>query len=346
MYYYEIRQTIRVDKLDDGRYSKRVRETKLKSLPENLIHAIPTEQYKPFLDIILDRPNETLPAVRTKAELPIEVGKDYYLGTKETIYRLEKTIDTEDMSLLIVSVQGGERDPGKVALTEEDCAFLGLEYKENLYPINPSQKLNPYDPDEKEYEENDLSTYPCSIIKEYKNSVRYLILRLGGFKRTSDPSIILTPSGAVLDIELFTISLKVSVKRDISPMAGLAGWMQGEEVSWSPIIEDFKGSEKVREKDLCDINGNIHILVRLIKGDKGISPYSMQGLKPGDVFKVTWDSSFAVSDVQKVEEKISVLSDSPKIDKNIFIQDRADVYWRAVMFDNSGNQKYIPLKER
>ena len=346
MYYYEARRTIRVDKLEDGRYNKRIRETRLKSLPEKFIHAIPTEQYKPFLDMILDKPGETLPAVvGTKADVPVEVGKDYYLGTKETIYRLEKMIETEDTSLLIVSVQGGKEDPGKVALSEEDCAFLGLEYKEFLYPINPSQKLNPYDPDEREYEESDLSTYPCSTLKEYKNSVRYLILRLGGFKRTSDPNIIQTPSGAILDIELFAVSLKVSVKRNISPVAGLSGWMRGEELSWSPIVEDFKGSERASKKDPCDINGNIHILIKLVKGNRGTSPYSMQGLGPGDIFEVTWDSAFATTTDQG-GERVEVLKDPPKIDMNVFVQDKADIYWRATTFDDSGNQKYIPLRER
>lgn len=344
MYYISGSTTVKVDRVGDT-YVRRKRPTKIKSLkPERLSVIIP-DSYTLHLDQKIERPEQSLPAVVKKEDLPLELGKLYRL-TESRVYRLEKIINTEEgVSSNIVSVYQGEEDGGKYALSESDCEFLGIEYKEGLFPLNVGLKLKPYDPNEKEFLEDDLSTYPTSSLKEHSKTIRYMVLCLEGFTRTTDSEIIQTPGGDIIDIELFIATFKVTLKNDIPPISGYSGWSKGEELSWSFISNNFKGSERANQGELCDISGKIYLILKLVKNDNGISPYSLKGKKPGDLFKVSWNSSFAITNEQE-EEKTEKSSLPPKFDRNIFVKDKkAGMYWRAVDLVD-GRQVEVPLVTR
>ena len=348
MYYISGDSTIKVDRTSETTFCRRSRKTITKSLKPERISAIPTENYKSYLDQRIEQPTVNLPAVVKKEDLPLEPGKLYQLMTSR-VYKLEKIVNTEDgINANIVSVYNGKLDKGKKALSEEECERLGIEFKEGLYPLNPGMKLMPFDPNEKEYIPDDLSTYPTSLMEGSKNSIRHMILCLSGFSRTTDSEIIQTPGGAIIDVELFIATFKVSMRDTIPPLSGYTGWLEDEELSWSFISDNFKGSERVTQGELCDTNGKIYLIVKLTKNGIGISPYSLKNKTAGDIFKVTWDSSFAVEEGQDTtQEKVENSSIAPRFDRNIFIKDKGNMYWRAIEPSlKNGLQKCVPLVMR
>lgn len=336
MYYFKNGYTVKIDNTQGDEYCYNKRKTEISSLPTRLINVIPTEQYKTFLDIRLEKPEENINAL-SKETIELEIGKLYQISPNR-VYKLEKIVSLNGLDLNIVSVYSGEKDTKKT-LTQEECKRLGIEPKENLIPLPQVLSLHPYDPNKKEFVSFDLSTYPTSMIVGYENSIRYMILQLQGFKRTTDEDIIETPEGTFLDQELFLVSLKVSVKINIPSMGNTSSWAEGDEISWSMITENFKGSNRVDDSEICDTNDNIYVIIKTVKNGKGISPFSLKNKKAGDIFEISWDSSFSVGPGIERKDLIEFRNEAPAFKDNIFYKEN-NVYWRSMLLTK---QKYVPL---
>lgn len=337
MYYFKDGYTVKIDNTQEDEYCYSRRKTEISSLPTNLISVIPTEQYKTFLDVRLEKSEEDVNTL-SKSVIELEVGKLYQISPSR-VYKLEGIVSLNGLDLNIVSVYLGEKDTKK-SLTQEECNRLGIKHKENLIPLPQVLSLHPYDPNKKEFVSFDLSTYPTSMIVGYENSIRYMILQLHGFKRTSDENIIETPEGTFLDQELFLVSLKISIKTSIPSMGNTSSWAEGDEISWSMITENFKGSNRVDDSEICDTDNNIYVILKTVKSGKGISPFSLKNKKAGDIFEISWDSSFSVGPgISHEDMPIEIRNEAPAFKDNIFYKEN-NVYWRSMLLTK---QKYVPL---
>lgn len=350
MYYYTGSKTVRIDReateKSPGKfvYKYRERDTLYKRLKSERVDVIPTENYVQFLDQRLEKPNLPVPTFNDRSAELIP-GKLYVNGL-DTVYKLEKIIHNDNFHTVVMShIQG---DLGhKRMMGKDQCDMFGIEYKKGLM-VFPATGIawRQYDPDYKEFDNKDLSTYPTSLMEGAKDTIRYMILKLSGFKRLSDESIIQTPGGDYLDLELFVVSLRVSIKEKISGIGIYPGFEKGEDIPWSIITDDFRGSEKIDKDDVIDTDGNIYLIIRVAKEESGISPLSLAGKRAGDVFEVSWDASFGIRrDGQEVAEVSGESPNVPRYDADLF-SIKNEMIWRALDPSSSGFQKYSQLIQR
>ncbi len=350
MYCYSNTDTIRVTEGKDEKgypiFHYKSRATHYVRLKEEKIDVIPTDKYLPFLDQRLEKPKLPLPAVEDSSGELIP-GKLYDNGL-DTVYKLEKVVQTEKFNSVIMSYQAGEIGHKKF-LSEKMCEYFGIEYKPKLI-IFPADIIawRQFDPDRKVFNSLDLSTYPTSALEESRGSIRYMVLKLSGFRNTSDKNIIQTPGGDFLDAELFLVSLRISIKSDIPGIGSYQSYQKGEDVPWTMITGDFKGSEKIKESDFIDIEGNMYIIIRLVKNGGGISPLSLTGRKAGDVFEVSWDNSFGIKRSGSSFQEVSREDKRPpEYEDNIF-ENRNNRYWRLIdpKSLSKGKQCYTKLRQK
>lgn len=350
MYYYDSHKTIRVEREAIERspgqfvYKYRERETVYRKLKPERVDVIPTDDFTAFLDQIIEKPGTPLPAIKNRSAELIP-GKLYVNGL-DTVYKLEKIIRNDTYNTLVMSYISGELGHKRL-MRKDQCEMFGLEYKKNMM-LFPASGIawQQYDPDYKEFDSKDLSTYPTSTLEDSKDTIRYMILKLGGFKRLSDDSIIQTPSGDYLDLELFIVSLRVSIKEKISGIGIYPGFEKGEDIPWSIITDDFKGSEKVGDDDIIDTDGNIYLIIKTVKGTSGISPLSLAGKRAGDIFEVSWDSSFGIrKDGSEVKEISRESPEVPRYDADLF-RSEGQIVWRVLDSKSKDFQRYSQLIQR
>ena len=340
MYYFDTLQTIRVDQKDD-KFEYKTRKTLTTHLDPEYIDTIPTEKYKASLDAVLEsKPGSII----TAEEKSLEVGDLCKVGS--SVFKIRSIINNENLSINVLSKYGrGKRSDSKKDLSEDDCEVLGLEYEPGLYPFSKMIKLSPYDPNRVDYVDGDLGTYTLSCT--HKNTIRYMILCINGFSRTADERIIECPGGELIDIELFIVSLRIRFKKDIPSISNYTGWKSGEDLSWRIIYDKFPGSERATDYEICDVNGRIFIIIKLVKNEVGISPLSVKGLSASDIFDISWDSSFSLGNKGSGNtERVELRSIPPIYDKNIFEEDMNNSFWRSVYIDSTGEQKLVPLIRR
>lgn len=305
-----------------------------------LIEAIPTENYAWALDLRIERPGTRLPEREREKKTEFIPGKLYQLeelGSLDRVFRLEKKVG--DSSVIMSLVKAGARPNTFGVLADWECERLGLEPRPGMIIFPVGLPWREYDPERVEYDPSDLSTYGPSMIEGEGDTIRYMLLKVGGFKRTPDPKILEMPNGSLIDTELAYLSLGVRTREDIHGISSYPGFDKGEDVKYAYITNSFRGSEKVNEDDICDALGNIWLLLDLRKGGKGISPISLKGKQACDLFEIYWNDCFSMGVTS--EEKKTVKEISPKYDRNVFERFTADqisIYWRKL---EDGTQKYV-----
>lgn len=298
----------------------------------NKISAVLPKLYKRNLDTFLENRKNW----RNVSEVPdILPGKLCKL-TGSNVYRLVKKINNENFDICLIKAEELNEPDEFLDLSESECEKIGVKYRKGLIALKGWTVLKPYDPIVENYDPDNLETYETSSLTDHRNTIRHMILRLSGFKRTDDPGIIKTPGGRYIDVELFLISLKVSYKRNIPGFSGMGSRSIGDDISWCVIYESFSESSKAIEGDICDTSGCIYLILDLTREDKGLKPPSFEGLKASDVFEVTWDVSFS----NKSDEKAVITKSKQSVlfEDNIFVE-KKNIYWRAI----NENNKYVPL---
>ena len=306
------------------------------SLDSNLISVIEPERYNYWIDRFLE--GIPYPNVNNSKTLLIpEVGKNYIIG--EQVMTLEEIVPNR---ALIFSILKGTID-GFQEITEDEANILGITYKEGLISISPDLKLREYNPEEVEFNSEDLGTYPRSTIEGCKTEIHHLILSLGGFKKTEDERIIETPHGDLIDLEYFLVTLGIRLNHSIPSVGKTAGYEIGDSLEFSYITDSFKGSKKLCEEDIIDTNGKINLIVRFKnKKGHGISALSVRNLSPKELFKVSWDVAFSLKRerlIKSVNERMMVC---PNHHYQIFRKEKSGMLFR--MTNDYG--KYIKLIEK
>jgi hypothetical protein len=311
---------------NNGEWYQDTIKTEIEHIQDSLVSVISPDTYKNNLDTFLETPEKW----SSRKETVLEPGKLYRLFDKN-VYRLEKIISNENVNINILSIAIKDEDSDKKSLTEAECEQFGITYKDDLVPISYSTKLYPYSPIEEQYDENNLLTYPGNN----DGIINYMILKLGGFSRTNQTNIIRTPEGKFIDIELFLISLGISYKINIKGVHNTEGRKKDEDVEFQVISKSFKGSERINEGEICDVEGNIYVILNLKKDGVGISPYALDGLTPGKLFDISWDTSFS----NKSKEPSTKNCTGPfEYVFNIFNRTGNNSYWRTIK-----NGLYVPL---
>lgn len=335
MYVFEDGNTLRYQESPKAKNSWTVesRKTLMESAGNNISAVLPS-QYKNQLDTFIESRNKWRDKKKSQEVVPGNLCKIF----GRNIYKLEKVIDDENLSVNILSVAVKNEPIDIKLLTEEECEKFGILFKEGLFPINLWTNLQIYDPIIEEYDPLDMSTYETSSIKEHKTTIRYILLCLSGFKRTDDPDIIRTPEGRYIEVELFLISLRVSYKINIPGFSDMSGRGKGDDVSWSIVYDSFPGSEKVGDGDICDSSGCIYLILDITKDNKGLKPQSLEGLKPSDIFEVSWDVSFSnrmdATSIVTFKQGMGIL-----FEDNIFVS-KYNIFWRAI---KENTNRYVPL---
>lgn len=311
------------------------RRSKLSVMPGELIRTVEPRTYNYWIDRIL----EGLPvpeSVPGKGLQKPEVGKKYILGDK--VMKLEYMVPGRLILLSCLTEDQGDY----VGINESEAEDLGIEYQEGLIPLHPSMGLREYDPSRVQWDPEDLETYPRTTLEGMPPEIHYIILSLGGFKRTENKEIIETPRGDLISVECFLVTLKITLSLNIVSLGGSSlGYREGDNLEFSYITEEFLNSKKLEEGDFVDANGKIHLVVKVSKGGKGVDPLSLRGLSARDLFKITWDSAFSLTE-RGGDLDNKIISEVPSYNYQIFRKEKSGFLFRRI----GEEQKYISLVEK
>ena len=276
------RDNNRTIKLSDVR-SPISKPTKIISLTN--IESVPISDINSRLEYELDERNKL-------DKVEFIVGKLYKIRGFDLIFKLTAICTNRDS--VIVSIVGSH-SPDFVELSPDDCKTLGIRYLGHGHIILPDNlKWDYYKTDEiDEFNSNDLSTYPGSIIPMYQETIRYMILKIGGIKsKGSSLSILNGKDKYNIEPELLISSLTVRLKKNIS-----GGWYCGDEISWSRIVSEKRGFDMV-----SDSEGNLFIILNLIgdfSNEFGITKEALKNRRVSDIFDVSINVSITIDDLYK-----------------------------------------------
>lgn len=257
--------------------------TKIISLTN--VESVPISDINPKLEYELDERN-----ILEKVEFI--VGKLYKIRGFDFIFKL--TAICADRNSVIVSIVNSHSSDF-VELSPDDCKTLGIQYLGHGHIILPDNlRWDYYKTDEiEEFSSNDLSTYPGSIFPMYQETIRYMILKIGGIKSNgSTLSISNGEDNYNIEPELLISSLTVRLKKNLS-----GGWYCGDEISWSRIVSEKRGFDMI-----SDSEGNLFIILNLI-GDYskgfGIAKEELRNRRACDIFDVSINVSITIDDIYK-----------------------------------------------
>ena len=175
------------------------------------------------------------------------------------------------------------------SFSKNDCALLGIEYQEGLQPFPrnmPWKRVK----EKIEFNKDDLSTTPRS---EVDNTVRWILLKLNGFKDYSD-GYVLSPSGKLIKEELFEKSLRII---NNEPIVYGNGYTIKDKTRLNAKLVFPKGMI-FNHGNFISQNDEVYVLIKLkVKGDTknsidygfGIEPKYLENIKPQDLFTIEWN---------------------------------------------------------
>jgi hypothetical protein len=300
MYYYiylsDKKRFVRVIKRTDKGcvYEMPVREDKFQSF-------IPEIENVQKMDVVLPRSSKKKEDIRGD----LKIGKIYTIQNTNYLFRVVKIIeytDRDGSTAILQLINPEETKNSQMSfsyLGETDCERFEIDYQK-YYLLLPDNLLQWEDVEnvKNKYDGSDLSTYPV----EGDNGVRYLTIKLGGFDNIDNKnySVILTPTGSVIDLELFILSLEIELKMPIKKIDGFGSINKGKHLVFSILTGGGDGSIRLSENHIVDYSGSITILVDL---GIHISNNSLKDLSIADLLRVTWDDSFSVKKDSKYDIK-------------------------------------------
>ena len=233
------------------------------------------------------------------------VGEKYALkGTScegfdmpEKVYELVAVHDKYDginINSLIVKQVSGDQD--KIfTLSKNDCEHIGIEYENGLQLFPKHLKWRrvkdtvPFDP-------KNLGTTPRSDID---NTIRYILLKLNGFKDYSDGYIV-TPSGKLIKENQFEKTLRITSNEPIvyeQPTASTNGILFEENKPFNIEIV-YPTSLNYRHGNFISSEDAVYVLIKLVQplndptlidGNGGVERVNLEGFNPNDHFTISWD---------------------------------------------------------
>lgn len=233
---------------------------------------------------------------------------------KEKIYQLISVVDdykgTELNSLVVKQVAG---EQGKIfTLSKNDCVCLNIEYEPGLqlFPKTLPWQLVKEDI---QFTPSNLGTTPLSDID---NTIRYILLRLDGFKDYSD-GYILTPNGKLIKESQFENTLKISTRE---PIVYGNGFIKKDGAKLNHLIAYPKGL-LYNHGNFISSDDTIYVLIVLkenelqllsmpniedkctVDGYFGVERQYLDGVNPNEFITITWDELGAMTIKEYKEEK-------------------------------------------
>ena len=225
---------------------------------------------------------------------------------KEKIYELVGTIDTyggvEIESVIVKQVSG---ESGTIfTLSKNDCDSIGIEYQQGLQLFPKSlpwtRVINTV-----EFDPHNLASTPPSNVD---NTVRYVLLKLDGFKDYIDGYVI-TPSGKIIKEEQFETSIRITTKE---PIVYGNGFIVRD---GSPLkIQIAKPKNSIfNHGNFISSDNEVFILIELktesyasqptFDGYFGVIPKYLDGINPNEFFIIKWDELGAKTIEEYKQEK-------------------------------------------
>lgn len=215
----------------------------------------------------------------------------------EKVYELVAIHDEFDginINSLIVKQISGDQD--KIfTLSKNDCDHIGIEYEKGLqlFPKHLNwQRVKDVIP----FESSNLGTTPLSDID---NTIRYVLLKLDGFKDYAD-GYILTPSGKIIKEKQFENTLMVTSNEPIvytNPTNKQNG-IRIQEGTPLDIKVVYPKTLNFNHGNFISNEDTIYVLItlakRVIKRDAidglyGVEKDLLEGFNPNDHFSISWD---------------------------------------------------------
>ena len=212
------------------------------------------------------------------------------------VYKLIKVVDDfygTNINSVIVKQIAGEQ--GIIfTLSKNDCEYHGIEYEKGLQLF--PKTLNWVRVKEKiPFDKNNLATTPVSDVD---NTVRFVLLRLDGFKDYLD-GYILTPSGHLISEKHFMDTLRITTKE---PIVYGNGYVINDKTNLD-IQLVYPKNLLFNHANFISSDDTIFVMIKLkreygnaqkecytsIDRCFGVEPKYLDGLSPNDFFEISWD---------------------------------------------------------
>ena len=231
----------------------------------------------------------------------------------EKVYELVAIHDEFDginINSLIVKQISGDQD--KIfTLSKNDCEHIGIPYEKGLqlFPKHLNwqrvKEVIPFNP-------SNLGTTPLSNID---NTVRYVLLKLDGFKDYEDGYVV-TPSGKIIKEAQFEKTLKIVSNEPIvytNPTARQTGICIPEGTPLDVNIVYPEGLN-FNHGNFISSDDNVYVLITLAKqvikqdaidGFYGVEKDLLDGFNPNDHFIISWDElgAYTIEEYEKEKER-------------------------------------------
>ena len=266
------------------------RQKNLYCLPRYLFEAVDfTDFYiidEPYLPMFIEGENYSLQGTACDGfEMDVKVYKlikvvDEFNGTK---------IDS-----VIVKQVAGEEDI-KFTLSKNDCVCHNIPYEKGLQ-LFPKSLPWKYVKEDVPFDPHNLATTPLSKVD---NTVRYVTLKLHGFKDYRDGYII-TPSGHIIGEGQFIHSIQVITLEPIIYGNGFvinANRLLKTKIVY-PCTATYNHANFISSEDeiflLIEFKQDKNVLYQHknslgIDGCFGIEPKYLENLNPNEIFLIKWD---------------------------------------------------------
>ena len=212
------------------------------------------------------------------------------------IYKLIKVVDDfygTNINSVIVKQIAGEQ--GIIfTLSKNDCEYHGIEYEKGLQ-LFPKTLNWVRVKDKIPFDKNNLATTPVSDVD---NTVRFILLRLDGFKDYLD-GYILTPSGHLIGEKHFMDTLRITTKE---PIVYGNGYVINDKTNLD-IQLVYPKNLVFNHANFISSEDTIFVMIKLkreyislvnsefisIDGCFGVEPKYLDGLCPNEFFEISWD---------------------------------------------------------
>lgn len=266
---------------------------------ENLFY-MPTDLFEAvdFTDMgVVEEPQDFVPKFVKGEKYSLAGVSCEGFEMPEKIYELVGIHDEYDgtsINSVIVKQISGDQD--KIfTLSKNDCACIGIEYENGLqlFPKHLNwrrvKEIVPFD-------KNNLGTTPVSDID---NTIRYILLKLDGFKDYIDGYIV-TPSGKLIKEEQFQKTLRIISDEPIvyeQPTADKQGVKLQENRRLNIELAYPKGLA-FNHGNFISSEDTIYVLIKLVQplsdptlidGQSGVERVNLEGFDPNEHFKIAWD---------------------------------------------------------
>ena len=262
------------------------------SLPKELFEAVD------FTNMgLIEEPKDYIPTIIKGEKYALKGVSCEGFEMPEKVYELVGVHDEFDgikLNSLIVKQISGDQD--KIfTLSKNDCEHIGIEYENGLqlFPKQLNWKrvkdIIPFDP-------SNLATTPLSDID---NTVRYVLLKINGFKDYSD-GYVLTPSGKLIKEAQFEKTLRVTSNEPIvysNPSGGNKGIRLQENMPLNAKVA-YPKKLQFNHGNFISSEDEVYILIDLtmtvdladsIDYKFGVPKEFLEGFNPNDHFTISWD---------------------------------------------------------